>query len=124
VTIGKYAFIGGMTGVRKDVPPFMTCEGNPAKIWMVNKVGCERRGVPPHSIEQLKEAHRLLFRTDAVWEEAFEELLSRPDCSDEVRYLVEFLRGVAETGVKGRARQVTQAPKTSGAEDTGVEDAE
>jgi UDP-N-acetylglucosamine acyltransferase len=102
-TVGKIAFVGGMTRVSRDVPPFMTVEGIPPKIWMVNKVGCERRGVTPESMLQLKEAHRLLYRTDILWEDAFQELLARPDCSDEIRYLVEFCRRVSG-GVKGRAK--------------------
>ena len=109
-TIGRLAFVGGMTRVTKDVPPYMTLEGNPSKVWMVNKVGCERRGVPQESIAQLKEAHRLLFRTDLVWEEAFQDLLARPDCCEEVRYLVDFLRRVSDQGAKGRARQVVKSP--------------
>jgi UDP-N-acetylglucosamine acyltransferase len=113
-TIGRLAFIGGMTRVPKDVPPYMTIEGSPAKIWMVNKVGCERRGVPADSIAQLKEAHRLLFRTDLTWEEAFDELTGKPDCSDEVRYLVDFLRRVSEKGAKGRARQIVKTPPGEG----------
>lgn len=121
-TIGKLAFIGGMTRVPKDVPPFMTIEGSPAKIWMVNKVGCQRRGVGSESIAQLKEAHRLLFRTDLTWEEAFEELLQRPECSEEVRYLVDFLRRISERGAKGRARQIVKAPRRE--DDRGLDPAE
>jgi UDP-N-acetylglucosamine acyltransferase len=116
-TIGRLAFIGGMTRVSKDVPPYMTIEGIPPKIWMVNKVGCERRGVSPEAIAQLKEAHRLLFRTDMDKEEAIEELLARPDCCDEVRYLAAFLRRVEEQGAKGRARQVVKAPRRDDGDD-------
>lgn len=113
VTIGRLAFVGGMTRVSKDVPPYMTVEGNPSKVWMVNRVGCERRGISPESIAQLKKAHRLLFRTDMLWEDAFQEMLARPDCCDEVRYLVEFLRRVHDEGAKGRARQATKATKAT-----------
>ena len=107
-TIGRLAFVGGMTRVARDVPPYMVYEGNPPKVWMVNKVGCARRGIPPASIEQLKRAHRLLFRTDMTWEEAFGELLAHPECCDEVRYLVDFLRRTGG-GVRGRAREAMRA---------------
>lgn len=103
-TVGRYAFVGGMTRITRDVPPYMTIEGIPPKVWMVNKVGLERRGVVAETVAQLKEAHRLLFRTDMLWEDAFRELLARPDCADEVRYLVEFCRRTND-GVKGRAKE-------------------
>ncbi len=107
-TIGRLAFIGGMTRVARDVPPYMTIEGIPPKVWMVNKVGCDRRGLPDAVVAQLKEAHRLLYRTDVLWDDAFEELLARPDCCDEVRYLVAFCRRMND-GVKGRARERVRA---------------
>ncbi|HVY60291.1 MAG TPA: acyl-ACP--UDP-N-acetylglucosamine O-acyltransferase [Planctomycetota bacterium] len=107
-TIGRYAFVGGMTRIVRDVPPFMTIEGIPPKVWMVNKIGCERRGMAPAALAQLKEAHRLLFRTDVLWEDAFEELTAREDCAAEVRYLVEFCRKMSD-GVKGRAKEKLRA---------------
>ncbi|MFC1706989.1 acyl-ACP--UDP-N-acetylglucosamine O-acyltransferase [Planctomycetota bacterium] len=110
VTIGKLAFIGGMTRVPKDVPPFMTLEGNPAKVWMVNKVGCERRGVGPAAIEQLKEAHRLLFRSEKTWEESLAELAERDDLTEEVGYLVDFCQRVNK-GPKGRVLEANRDGK-------------
>jgi UDP-N-acetylglucosamine acyltransferase len=104
-TVGRMAFVGGMTRITKDVPPFMTVEGNPPKVWMVNKIGCSRRGVAEESIEQLKEAHRLLFRSDSSWEEALELLGGRPDVSPELRYLLEFCRR-CDAGIKGRSREL------------------
>ncbi|GIW70990.1 MAG: acyl-[acyl-carrier-protein]--UDP-N-acetylglucosamine O-acyltransferase [Planctomycetota bacterium] len=102
-TIGRMAFVGGMTRVTRDVPPYMTVEGNPAKIWMVNKIGCQRRGLPPEAIAQLKEAHRLLFRSDSGLEEAARLLGGRQGLRPEVRYLLEFCR--RSGGLKGRARE-------------------
>lgn len=111
VTIGRLAFIGGMTRVPKDVPPFMTYEGNPARLWMVNKVGCERRGVSAEAIAELREAHKLLFRSDLRWEEAAGELEARGEPCAEVRYLVEFCRQRINEGLKGRLREAWRTDK-------------
>lgn len=108
-TVGELAFVGGMTGVRKDLPPYMTLEGTPAKVWMVNKVGCMRRGVSAHGISQLKEAHRLLYRSDMSWEEVFELLEERDDQTPEIRTLLAFCRRI-ESGHKGRAREARRKP--------------
>lgn len=105
VTIGKLAFVGGMTRVPKDVPPFMTLEGIPARVWMVNKVGCKRRGVSAESLLQLKKAHKLIFRSEMNWEEAFLEIEQQGEMCEEVRYLVSFCRNLNDSASKGRLRQ-------------------
>ncbi len=61
-TIGQYSFIGGMTRVVKDVPPFMKVEGNPARVRMYNDVGLVRHGFEPTTIAAIKDAYRRLFR--------------------------------------------------------------
>ncbi len=61
--IGKYAFISGITGVPKDVPPFMIAAGSRAELYGLNVVGLERRGFTREDISQLKKAYRILFRS-------------------------------------------------------------
>jgi len=41
---GDYAFVGGMTRVVKDVPPYMLVEGHDAGVKLYNKVGLQRNG--------------------------------------------------------------------------------
>lgn len=102
VTVGRLAFVGGMTRIPKDVPPFMISEGNPARLWMVNKVGCERGGVGKDALAELKRAHRLLFRSESRWEDAIAEIEATGPVCDEVRYLLEFCRVRIKEGEKGR----------------------
>ena len=61
ITIGQYAYIGGLTRVVRDVPPFMVFEGNPARVRKVNTTLLERCQFPPEQIDRLKRAFRLLF---------------------------------------------------------------
>jgi acyl-[acyl carrier protein]--UDP-N-acetylglucosamine O-acyltransferase len=44
VTIGAYAYIGGMTRMVQDVPPYMILEGHPSRVRGVNVVGLQRGG--------------------------------------------------------------------------------
>lgn len=104
VTIGTMAFVGGMTRVVKDAPPYMTVEGNPAKVWFVNTLGCKRHGLSDEAISSLKEAHRIIFRTDGTWSSAFKELESNGLLSPEIQTLIGFLKDV-EHGKQGRARE-------------------
>lgn len=61
--IGKHAFISGLTGIPKDVPPFMIAAGDRAKLYGLNIVGLGRRGFSKDDIAILKKAYRILFRS-------------------------------------------------------------
>ena len=66
-TIGSYSFVAGVSAVRHDVPPYMLVEGYPARPRCINAVGLKRNNFPPHVIQALAEAHRLLYRAKSAW---------------------------------------------------------
>ena len=98
VRIGCHAMIGGGRRVPKDVPPYMTAAGDPLKPVDVNKIGLSRRGFAKETIENLKRAHRMLFRSSKNMTEALAELESHGDLGPEVAHLVDFIRK-SERGV-------------------------
>ncbi len=61
VTVGRYAYIGGLSGVVHDCPPFMTTDGHPARVRSVNTIGLTRHGFDETALERLKTAHRSLY---------------------------------------------------------------
>jgi len=103
VTVGRLAFVGGLTRVVRDVPPFMIVEGNPAKVRCINFVGCSRSGMAPETISLIREAHRTLYRSQLPMSEAMAKL-EKDNSSVEIGELVAFLRGSAK-GKQGRARE-------------------
>ena len=103
-TVGESAFIGGMTRISLDVPPYMLVEGSPMKVWSINKVGLRRHGFSSESMENLKEAHRCLYREGYSRVEAVKILKDRLWDCPKVQNLVNFLDR-ADQGHKGRARQ-------------------
>ena len=104
VTVGRQSFVGGLTRVVHDVPPFMTVEGNPAKIRCVNTVGLKRRGVSATHIQTLKEAYKLLYRSGRLRKESLEILEARWGDVNEVMALVRYLRA-GEASKQGRIRE-------------------
>ena len=105
-TCGRLAFIGGLTRLVRDAPPFMITEGNPARTVKVNTVGLSRSGIPRDRIEMLQLAFRHLFRhrhptladaCDALEADGLESL--------EIHALRDFLLAAAK-GKNGRAREV------------------
>jgi UDP-N-acetylglucosamine acyltransferase len=103
VTIGRNAYVGGLTRVIQDVPPFMILEGHPARVRKVNVIGLERAGVPVQEIQELRLAFRRLFRAD----ETRSRVLARAEQEFRgglVRELLQALRNT-ELGLKGRFRE-------------------
>ena len=91
VHIGSMAMVGGMSRINRDVPPFMLVEGNPAKVRSLNLIGLKRRGLSSEDIKLLKQAFRLLYRSEISFTEAIEKLYSLPD-NEYVDRLQEFLQ--------------------------------
>ncbi|MDR2354462.1 MAG: acyl-ACP--UDP-N-acetylglucosamine O-acyltransferase [Deltaproteobacteria bacterium] len=67
VRVGDHAFIGGMSGVVKDVPPYMIFAGVRDKsVLSPNVVGLKRRDFTPEQIEVITSLHRLLRGTQPL----------------------------------------------------------
>lgn len=68
-TIGAYAMVGMGSVVTKDIPPFQTWAGNPARCIGYNRVGMERAGYTPEQIHAVEYGQRTpwhdLFDRDA-----------------------------------------------------------
>jgi len=62
--IGRFSFVGGMSRVAKDVPPYVKAVGNPIKLYGLNTVGLERNGFPEDVVRELKRAYRLFFKSE------------------------------------------------------------
>jgi UDP-N-acetylglucosamine acyltransferase len=61
VKIGKHAFIGGASLIRKDVPPFIKAAREPLTFAGVNSVGLRRRGYSDDQVRQIEDIYRTLY---------------------------------------------------------------
>jgi len=100
-TIGAHAYVGGLSRVTRDVPPFMIVEGHPARVRGVNVIGLKRAGWSEASIRAVKDAYKLLYRSDRPLRDAIAALRGEPARADEVGRLVAFLEA-SEEGRLGR----------------------
>ncbi len=107
-TIGSYSFIGGLSRVLHDVPPFMLCEGSPARPRCINIVALKRKNFETHVIDALAEAHRLLYRAKVGLDAAREVLRGNDRLVPQVNQLLAFIEGQQE-GRHGRGREVRRA---------------
>ncbi len=107
-TIGSYAFVAGLSRVLHDVPPYMLCEGSPARPRCVNVVALRRDGVAAATLTAITEAHRLLYRARVGQERARDILRSQGMLVPEVETVLTFLFQQQE-GRHGRALQRRRA---------------
>jgi UDP-N-acetylglucosamine acyltransferase len=98
VRIGTYAIVGGGCRVPKDVPPYTRAAGNPLKLYGLNTVGLERRGISKQIRQELRQAYRVLFNSNLNISQAIEELRSRGTAIEEVEKLIAFIEA-SERGV-------------------------
>lgn len=89
--IGRYAFIGGMSRVNKDVPPYVKAVGNPIKLYGLNSIGLQRNGFSPEVIAELKVAYRLFFRSENNIAQALEAARKELSMGPEVKAFVDFI---------------------------------
>jgi UDP-N-acetylglucosamine acyltransferase len=98
VRIGAYAFVGGMTRITRDVPPYFLAEGNPAEVHGLNSVGLRRRNFAAETIAELKNAYKLIYRSGNNVRQAIDALRAEVS-SDAGRHLLAFLEAPSERGI-------------------------
>ncbi|MDB9528561.1 acyl-ACP--UDP-N-acetylglucosamine O-acyltransferase [Oscillatoria sp. CS-180] len=116
VQIGRFAMLGGMSRIDRDVPPYMVVEGNPCRVRGLNVVGLRRSGIADSKegrlYRELKEAYRALYRSDLALQEAVSSLDQWPN-NEHVQHLQAFLQSSASGG-KRRGPMAGDISKKSG----------
>ncbi|MHB0912503.1 MAG: acyl-ACP--UDP-N-acetylglucosamine O-acyltransferase [Armatimonadota bacterium] len=101
VRIGKLAMVGGYSKVTQDVPPFMMVDGRPMKVYDLNVIGLRRSGVTANVRSGLRQAYKLLYRSNLNHSQAIETIENEVEPSPERDYLLEFVRSI-KVGYGGR----------------------
>jgi len=96
--IGAHSFVGGASGVARDVPPYTLANGNHAKLFGLNLIGLQRRNFSENTIKALKDAYRIVFRSNLLLEEALEKAQKEVEDLPEVRHFIKFIKE-SERGV-------------------------
>ena len=109
VHVGDWAILGGFTVVHqfvrlgahsmcamgailfKDLPPYVTCAGNPAAPHGINSEGLKRRAFSADQIENVRRAYKLLYKSGMLLEEARRELAALGAASAEIKPLSDFV---------------------------------
>src|SRR3954454_18632498 len=90
--IGRFAITGGCSKIVQDVPPFMIADGNPAEIRGINLIGLERNGFAPEVVKRIKEAFRLIYRSNYNTRQAIDAIAKELPESEEISQIVDFIQ--------------------------------
>jgi len=105
IHVGKHCFIGGMSKVRQDVPPYIRAADEPLDYAGVNSIGLRRRGMSSESIMSLKRAYKILYRSGLNVSQALEELKKKVE-SAEVEEVIRFIENRSDRGMMGRSKAI------------------
>jgi len=91
VRFGKLSMTGGMSRIIKDILPYSTVEGNPARLIGTNAIGLKRAGMAPAVRSGLKKAISFIMHDELNIIQAIKKIEEEIKISDEIRYLVNFV---------------------------------
>ena len=95
--IGAHAFLAGGAIVTRDVPPYVMVAGNPAAPHAVNSEGLKRRGFTEEQIRNIRDAYRIVYRSDLKLAEALARLAPQADGRPEIRAFVDFIHAATRS---------------------------
>jgi len=98
--VGAHAFIANNAAVTRDVPPFVMTVGQPAVPHSINSEGLKRRGFTPEQIRNLKNAYRILYRSELPLATAVGRLEALAQDQPELRDLLSFIAGSTRSLVR------------------------
>jgi len=96
--IGAHCLVGGASAVVKDVPPYTIVQGNHAKLFGLNVIGLKRRNFPENTIKAIKDAYKIVFRSQLLLDEAIKKVQQEVEATPEVSHFIKFIKE-SERGV-------------------------
>ena len=88
--VGKFAMIGGMCGVVRDIIPYAMVHGNRSILQGLNLIGLRRKNIPNKEILVLSEAYKEIFKNENLTEN-LKNLSAEIKKNGLVKDVVEFL---------------------------------
>jgi UDP-N-acetylglucosamine acyltransferase len=97
--IGTHAFIGGMSAVGQDIPPYLLAQGDRIKLYGLNIVGLKRHHFTEETLRALKKVYRIIFRSSLTLEKALntlkgDEISQMPEVQHFIYFIQNSKRGI------------------------------
>jgi len=101
VHIGKHAFIGGASLVRKDVPPYIKAAREPLTFAGVNAIGLRRKGICDETIRLIEDIYRTLYVQNSNLSKGIEAVISSIPVSEIRNEIIAFIQGSDKGVIRG-----------------------
>ena len=102
-SVGQLCFVGAMSLVAQDAPPYTIVEGHPAKPRAVNTIGLKRHGYTREDISVLSEAFKLLYRAKVGVAQAKETVFAKGPIRPVIKHLFDCV-DLSCSGRNGRGQ--------------------
>ena len=89
--IGQHAFCGMGSAINKDVPPYVMVNGSPAHAHGLNSEGIKRKGFSKEALKALRDAYKIIYRSNNTIDVAKKELKTLATKFTEVQSMLTFL---------------------------------
>lgn len=99
VRIGAYAFVSGVSGLPRDIPPYMMSSGIRAELHGLNLVGLRRHGFSREAITGLRKAYRIIWRESSLLKDGIKKVKEEIEPFPELDALMNFLTADSPRGI-------------------------
>ena len=99
--IGRHAFVGGASLVRKNIPPFIKAAREPLTFAGVNSVGLRRRGFSDEEIKTIEDIYRIIYIQNSNVSKALEIVKVTIDPSEIRDEIIHFIEGSDKGVIRG-----------------------
>lgn len=89
--IGAHSFMGMYSGTGKDIPAYVMAMGQPAEPRGINVEGLKRRGFSRDQLRNIRDAYKVIYRSQLLLADAITELQSRESDQPELTLLIASL---------------------------------
>ncbi len=98
-TIGSYVFTAMNSVISKDIPPYIMASGHNAKPYGLNTEGLKRHGFSAETIKLIRQAYKVLYRSNLTLEDAITEVSELSAHCQELQRMVKFLEHNLSRGI-------------------------
>lgn len=91
VRVGKHAFVGGGSLIRKNVPPFVKAAREPLSFAGVNSIGLRRRGFSDERVKTIEDIYRILLVQNVNMSKGIQAVLEQIEDSEDRKLILDFI---------------------------------
>ncbi|NOZ83696.1 MAG: acyl-ACP--UDP-N-acetylglucosamine O-acyltransferase [Epsilonproteobacteria bacterium] len=92
VRIGRYAMVGGASGVPQDILPFCLSAEPRATLHGINKIGLTRHNFSRQQIDNITKAYKMLFMENIPVDEAINRIEMLFPNDSNISHLIKFIK--------------------------------